>query len=65
MVSDGKRMMALLAEAKRLAREYYGLTGKPLGVTDEVAEYDAARLLASSLPPDGLATMRSSTPRAR
>jgi hypothetical protein len=30
--------MNLLAETKKLAREYYSLTGKPLGVTGEVAE---------------------------
>lgn len=37
--------MALLAEAKRLAQEYHGLTGRPLGITGEVAEYEAIRLL--------------------
>jgi len=36
----------LLAKAKRLAKEYYRLTGRPLGITGEVAEYEAARLLA-------------------
>jgi hypothetical protein len=35
----------LLAEAKGLAQEYRQLTGKPLGITGEVAEYEAARLL--------------------
>lgn len=43
--------MKLLKEAKELAREYYGLTGKPLGVTGEVAEYEAARLLGLELTP--------------
>lgn len=37
--------MDVLRDAKLLAREYYTLTGKPLGVTGEVAEYEAARLL--------------------
>jgi hypothetical protein len=32
-----------------LAREYYSLTGKPLGVTGEVAEYEAARILGVEL----------------
>jgi hypothetical protein len=43
--------MQLLKEAKLLAREYYSLTGKPLGVTGEVAEYEAARILGVQLTP--------------
>jgi hypothetical protein len=39
------RLFELLGEVKRLAQEYYQLTGRPLGVTGEVAEYEAARLL--------------------
>lgn len=36
----------LIAEARRLASEYHKTTGKPLaGVSAEIAEYDAARLL--------------------
>ena len=35
----------ILSDAKALARRYYHLTGKPLGVTGEVAEYEAARIL--------------------
>ena len=35
--------------AKRLAQEYRRLTGKPLGITGEVAEYEAARLLGVEL----------------
>ena len=33
------------AQAKKLARGTWNLTGKPLGVTGEVAEFEAARLL--------------------
>lgn len=40
-----QRVLALLRSAKLLAREYYDLTGRPLGVTGEVAEYEAIRLL--------------------
>src|SRR3954466_10369021 len=40
-----RRVMSLLAEAKRLAQEYHALTGRPLGITGEVAEYEAVRLL--------------------
>ena len=45
------RIMEILAEAKTLAQEYRALTGKPLGVTGEVAEYEAARLLEIELTP--------------
>ncbi|UUW70546.1 hypothetical protein [Pseudomonas oryzihabitans] len=41
--------MALLSQAKGLARRYKELTGKPLGITGEVAEYEAARLLGLEL----------------
>jgi hypothetical protein len=41
--------MLLLSQAKRLARRYKELTGKPLGITGEVAEYEAARLLGFEL----------------
>lgn len=39
------RVMQILADAKRLAQDYHELTGRPLGVTGEVAEYEAVRLL--------------------
>jgi len=35
---EAQRVRAILADAKRLAVEYYQLTGIPLGVTGEVAE---------------------------
>lgn len=41
----------LLRRAKQLARAYYALTGRPLGVTGEVAEYEAVRLLGLELAP--------------
>lgn len=39
------RIFEVLSQAKLLAREYYALTNKPLGITGEVAEYEAARHL--------------------
>ena len=39
----------LLQEAKSLARRYRELTGKPLGITGEVAEFAAAELLGLEL----------------
>lgn len=43
------RAMELLRSAKALAQEYRAVTGKPLGITGEVAEYEAARLLGLEL----------------
>lgn len=45
------RVRAILAKVKPLAAEYYRLTGKPLGVTGEVAEYVAAKELGLELAP--------------
>jgi hypothetical protein len=39
----------LKIEAKALAARYYQLTGKPLGITGEIAELEAAELLGLSL----------------
>ena len=44
-------VLSLLLEAKGLAQRYRALTGKPLGVTGEVAEYEAARILGLELAP--------------
>jgi hypothetical protein len=48
---EAKRVRSILAEVKSLAGEYYILTGKPLGVTGEVAEYIAAETLGMELAP--------------
>ena len=45
MTNTNREVMQLLGEAKKLARRYRTLTGKPLGITGEVAEFEAARLL--------------------
>jgi hypothetical protein len=45
------RVRDILASVKTLAAEYYRLTGKPLGVTGEVAEYVAAKTLGLELAP--------------
>ncbi|MDG1580814.1 hypothetical protein [Pseudomonas sp. GOM6] len=42
-------VMEVLGQAKVLGRRYYQLTGKPLGITGEVAEYEAASLLGLDL----------------
>ncbi len=45
MHDDSQRILEILAEAKRLAKEYRALTGRPLGITGEVAEDEAIQLL--------------------
>ena len=45
------RVLEILGHAKALAAEYYGLTGRPLGLTGEVAEFEAARILGLELSP--------------
>ncbi len=42
-------IVELLREAKRLAVRYRQLTGKPLGITGEVAEFEAAAILGLDL----------------
>jgi hypothetical protein len=49
--ADARRVSKILAAVKPLAAEYYRLTGKPLGVTGEVAEYVAAKTLGLELTP--------------
>lgn len=46
---EATRVREILATVKPLAAEYYRLTGKPLGVTGEVAEYIAADILGLTL----------------
>lgn len=42
-------IMDILARAKVLAQRYRVLTGKPLGISGEVAEFEAAKLLGVQL----------------
>src|ERR1700687_1681225 len=51
MTDSADRIKQILATVKPLAAEYYQLTGKPLGVTGEVAEYVAAEKLNLMLTP--------------
>jgi hypothetical protein len=48
-MNPDKQILQILSRAKVLARKYYKLTGKPLGVTGEIAEYEAARILKVKL----------------
>jgi hypothetical protein len=42
-------MPAILVDVKRLAIEYYAVTGRPLGVVGEIAEFEAAEKLGLEL----------------
>lgn len=44
-------ILTILSAVKKLAQRYHALTGKPLGITGEVAEYEAARILGITLTP--------------
>ncbi|NVK59526.1 MAG: hypothetical protein HWE37_05595 [Rhodobacteraceae bacterium] len=46
-----ERIEEILSQVKPLAAEYYRITGKPLGVTGEIAEYLAASILDLELAP--------------
>ncbi len=48
---EAARVRYILGAVKPLAAEYYRITGKPLGVTGEVAEYVAAGTLGLQLAP--------------
>lgn len=44
-----RRVASILKRAREAAAEYYVETGKPLGITSEVAEFEAARRLGLEL----------------
>ncbi|MDT8069515.1 MAG: hypothetical protein ROO76_15230 [Terriglobia bacterium] len=50
-MAQDPRIIQILSRAKKLAQQYRTLTGKPLGITGEVAEYEAARVLGVELTP--------------
>lgn len=49
--SGEARLLEILTSVKALAKEYYDLTGRPLGVTGEMAEFEAHRRLQVELTP--------------
>jgi hypothetical protein len=44
-------LISPFAQVKELAKRYFALTGRPLSVTSEIAEYEASRLLGLELAP--------------
>ena len=58
----------ILADVRELAVEYYQLTGKPLGVTGEIGEFDAAEKMELELATartDGYDAIRCDGPYRR
>lgn len=56
----------LMAQTRKLAAEYRQMTGQPLPVTSEIANYDAARLLGLEIiqpPPGGYDALGLNPPR--
>ena len=49
MANPGRNARAILADVKRLAIEYDAVTGRPLGVTGELAEFEASEKLGLQL----------------
>lgn len=48
-MSRQREIKSILNAAKDLAARYKKLTGKPLGITGEIAEFNAAQLLGIEL----------------
>lgn len=51
LMDHGKEIEEIISSCKELAARYKKLTGKPLGITGEVAEVSAAKLLGLHLAP--------------
>ena len=49
MSAELAQIVQILSQAKALAKKYRQLTGKPLGITGEVGEFEVARLLGLDL----------------
>ena len=49
--AEAAKLRRILAKVRPLACEFYRLTGRPLGVTGEVAEFVAAEMLGLTLAP--------------
>jgi hypothetical protein len=50
-VKRADELLSLLKQAKKMAKRYRELTGRPLGITGEIAEAEAVRLLGLELAP--------------
>ncbi|MCI0431549.1 MAG: hypothetical protein L0210_13545 [Rhodospirillales bacterium] len=59
------KLQTILERAREIAIEYHGLTGKPLGITGEIGEFEAARLLGLELAPARAPGYDAVDPRSR
>ncbi len=50
-VAPTDKLFALLQQAKQLAKRYREVTGRPLGITGEIAESEAARPFGLEVAP--------------
>lgn len=50
-MDESSEIGEIIDQARSLAIRYYKLTGRPLGITGEIGEYEAARLLRLSMAP--------------
>jgi len=48
---DPHELAEVIARTRNVAADYYRLTGRPLGITGEIAEYEVAQLLGMTLAP--------------
>lgn len=46
-----KNVGSIIDDIKKLAKEYYNFTDRPLGITGEIAEYETIRLLNLEIVP--------------
>lgn len=46
---NNEKLKVILEQAKKIAQEYYKITNKPLGITGEISEYEAAKILGLQL----------------
>ena len=51
MILAAREIHEILADVRTLAREYYLVAERPLGITGEIGEFEAARLLDLKLAP--------------
>lgn len=46
-----EEIASLISQAKTIGQRYYQLTGRPIGMTGEIGEHEAARILGLELAP--------------
>ncbi len=49
LANNNEKLIVILEKAKKIAQEYYQITNKPLGITGEISEHEAAKILGLQL----------------